>query len=115
MLPPILDTHFKKSTALGIVSSTHNVTTEALREPHESNGPLTPKRAYIAPELLPLGLERADFHRLYVTMVEQGETTLADDSRVGTNIVRTENRELWNAEDDRILVELVLKKLRLSK
>lgn len=63
--------------------------------------PSTPKRARIAPEQLPLGLARSDFHDMHV--LNNGQDDVDDD---GAD---------WNVEDDRILVELVLDKLRLSK
>lgn len=58
--------------------------------------PTTPKRARIAPEQLPLGLERSDFH----------------DAQDGTD---TDASDEWTDEDDRILVEIVLEKLKLTK
>lgn len=58
--------------------------------------PTTPKRARIAPEQLPLGLERLDFHNA------QDDTTI---DACGE----------WTEEDDRVLVEVVLEKLRLTK
>ncbi|TWU75392.1 hypothetical protein ED733_002199 [Metarhizium rileyi] len=71
--------------------------------------PSTPKRARIAPEQLPLGLGRSDFHDMHRL---DGESE--SDTR-GTDIeVETDGQE-WSAEDDRILVELVLEKLKLSK
>jgi len=60
-----------------------------------SSRPRTPKRMRTAPEVLPLGLERADFDALRGT-----ETT---------------EREEWTTEEDRVLVELVLEKLKLTK
>ncbi|KAJ9157642.1 DNA-binding protein [Pleurostoma richardsiae] len=71
--------------------------------------PHTPKRARIAPEVLPLGLERSDFHTLHAEGVP-------DDSRAGGTDVQVEaDGEAWSAEEDRMLVELVLEKLKLSK
>lgn len=63
--------------------------------------PTTPKRSRIAPERMPLGLERADFHNLHAVPGDV-ETQAGGD-------------EDWTAEDDRMLVELVLEKLKLSK
>jgi hypothetical protein len=62
--------------------------------------PSTPKRSRIAPEQLPLGLERSDFHDVH--RQERGA-----DEVDGSNE--------WTPEDDRMLVELVLEKLKLSK
>jgi hypothetical protein len=72
-------------------------------------GPRTPKRARIAPESIPLGLERSDFHNL--------NSGAEDQSRVeeGTEVEVEADGENWSTEDDRILVELVLEKLKLSK
>ncbi|KAJ2899270.1 MYB-like protein [Zalerion maritima] len=80
----------------------------------EPMGPHTPKRARIAPEVLPLGLDRSDYHHLHVTKAERGEED-SGSRHPGTEIVQNEDGEMWSAEDDRILVELVLEKLRLSK
>lgn len=68
----------------------------------EKQAPSTPKRARIAPEQLPLGLERSDFHDVHLR--ESG--TVVEPDKPSTE---------WSAEDDRILVELVLEKLKLSK
>ncbi|TLS26975.1 hypothetical protein PpBr36_05244 [Pyricularia pennisetigena] len=67
----------------------------------------TPKRARIAPAVVPLGLERSDFHNVHEPQPQQG--------RDGTEVEVEADGEEWSAEDDRILVELVLEKLRLSK
>lgn len=61
--------------------------------------PATPKRARIAPEQLPLGLDRSDFHNLSSSPQQEDEQASED----------------WTAEDDRVLVELVLEKLKLTK
>lgn len=71
--------------------------------------PATPKRARIAPEVIPLGLERKDFHTLHTT---NGEEEAAAE---GTEVEVEADGELWSKEDDRILVELILEKLKLSK
>lgn len=71
--------------------------------------PSTPKRARIAPERLPLGLERSDFHDIH--RLEGG----SESGSKGTNVEVEADGEEWSAEDDRILVELVLEKLKLSK
>ncbi|KAM4059423.1 MYB-like protein [Hirsutella rhossiliensis] len=62
--------------------------------------PSTPKCSRIAPEQLPLGLARADFHDMH--LLNNGQDVDNDGAE-------------WSADDDRILVELVLDKLRLSK
>ncbi|CAK7220019.1 hypothetical protein SCUCBS95973_004015 [Sporothrix curviconia] len=71
--------------------------------------PQTPKRARIAPEALPLGLERSDFHALHANGIPD------DSSRTGTLVEMEADGEAWSTEDDRMLVELVLEKLKLSK
>jgi len=73
--------------------------------------PLTPKRARIAPEALPLGLGRSDYHELHTA-----DGLLEDDNQIrGTDVVLEADGEPWSLEDDRILVELVLEKLKLTK
>ncbi|KAF5602295.1 DNA-binding protein [Fusarium subglutinans] len=66
--------------------------------------PSTPKRTRIAPEQLPLGLDRSDFHNMHL---RQGGHLLGEED--------SSDEEDWSAEDDRILIEIVLEKLRLSK
>ncbi|KAK5987614.1 hypothetical protein PT974_11746 [Cladobotryum mycophilum] len=73
--------------------------------------PTTPKRARIAPEQLPLGLERSDFHDVHLL---QGGAD-SELTRPGTSPITETDGIEWSAEDDRILVELVLEKLKLSK
>ncbi|KAI2636931.1 hypothetical protein GGS26DRAFT_546586 [Hypomontagnella submonticulosa] len=70
--------------------------------------PSTPKRARIAPEVIPLGLERKDFHNLNPTNEQENIVE-------GTEVEVEADGEHWSKEDDRILVELVLEKLKLSK
>ncbi|KAK2591870.1 hypothetical protein QQS21_010449 [Conoideocrella luteorostrata] len=76
----------------------------------EPAAPSTPKRARIAPEQLPLGLERSDFHDIHC-LAEGGR----ESSTKGENVEVEADGAEWSAEDDRILVELVLEKLKLSK
>ncbi|KAF9879004.1 hypothetical protein CkaCkLH20_03237 [Colletotrichum karsti] len=80
--------------------------------------PSTPKRARIAPEALPLGLERSDFHTLHLlnggaSSQEHSDSHTTEEQ--GSNVEIEADGEPWSAEDDRILVELVLEKLKLSK
>lgn len=70
--------------------------------------PSTPKRMRIAPEVLPLGLERSDFHALDLQQKPD------QDDEVLQSVEGQEEGE-WSTEEDRILVELVLEKLKLSK
>lgn len=86
----------------------------SLDEPEEEEeeapvAPSTPKRARIAPERLPLGLERSDFHDLH--RLDGG----SESGPKGTDVEVEADGQEWSAEDDRILVELVLEKLKLSK
>ncbi|KAJ4272294.1 hypothetical protein NW762_001006 [Fusarium torreyae] len=73
------------------------------RYPAEQVAPSTPKRTRIAPEQLPLGLDRSDFHNMHFR--QGGQIPNDEDSE----------EEDWSAEDDRVLIEIVLEKLRLSK
>lgn len=81
--------------------------------------PSTPKRARIAPEQLPLGLERSDFHDLHLQQLQPLQLNeLQQDQEVLESVENNddgEGNERWSTEDDRILVELVLEKLQLSK
>lgn len=78
-----------------------------------TNRPSTPKRMRFAPEIIPLGLERSDFHDLRLAEVEaQGETVLESVESAHSNLGY--NGE-WSTEEDRLLVELVLEKLKLTK
>ncbi|QSZ29765.1 hypothetical protein DSL72_004282 [Monilinia vaccinii-corymbosi] len=90
-------------------------------------GPSTPTcRRRMAPEILPLGLERSDFHTLRLAEMEKtgDDGTLAfsagsSSHRVESEMRRDEEYEVdgneWSTEEDRMLVELVLEKLKLSK
>ncbi|KAL8408732.1 hypothetical protein RB594_007250 [Gaeumannomyces avenae] len=69
----------------------------------------TPKRARIAPAVVPMGLERSDFHALHEPARQPGG------GGPGTDVEVEADGEAWSAEDDRVLVELVLEKLRLSR
>lgn len=84
---------------------------EDAREDVMNFRPSTPKRARLAPESLPLGLERGDFHALHLQ--QMGEPSQSQ-PRVEREVVESVENE-WSTEEDRILVELVLEKLKLSK
>ncbi|WQF78244.1 Putative SANT/Myb domain-containing protein [Colletotrichum destructivum] len=79
------------------------------------SSPSTPKRARIAPEAIPLGLERSDYHTLH--LLNGGESTNMKNTEEtqGSSVEVEADGEPWSAEEDRILVELVLEKLKLSK
>ncbi|KAG0651038.1 hypothetical protein D0Z07_2498 [Hyphodiscus hymeniophilus] len=79
-----------------------------------SEGPSTPKRMRLAPEVLPLGLERSDFHGLQLQAVEQGQNSELLQS-VEDQDGEQEGQGEWSTEEDRLLVELVLEKLKLTK
>lgn len=84
--------------------------TDSFVSPPEYNvptAPATPKRVRIAPEQMPLGLERSDFHNMHL---DQSEDDLNH-----INSSHDDDDEEWSSEDDRVLIELVLEKLRLSK
>ena len=90
---------------------THEEEREAVAVPEEDevSRPQTPKRARVAPEVIPLGLERRDYHELHRDGILGGKQGR------GTDVVVEGDGELWSTEEDRILVELVLEKLKLSK
>lgn len=87
--------------------------------------PSTPKRMRrTAPEVLPLGLERSDFHDLHLTgaHINNDEPFVFSAGRTRNPINSEEHEDEddeeggeWSTEDDRMLVELVLEKLKLSK
>ncbi|KAB8302569.1 hypothetical protein EYC80_005953 [Monilinia laxa] len=92
-----------------------------------SQVPSTPKRRrIIAPEILPLGLERKDFHTLHLSEMEKTDDdgTFVFGAGSSSRCVESETRrdeedeideKEWSMEEDRMLVELVLEKLKLSK
>ncbi|KAJ5032415.1 uncharacterized protein L3040_009020 [Drepanopeziza brunnea f. sp. 'multigermtubi'] len=82
--------------------------------------PSTPKRMRLAPEIIPLGLERSDFHDLRLQeMASQAQgdpgPVMQSIERSGFGPARGLNPEEWSMEEDRLLVELVLEKLKLTK
>lgn len=81
-----------------------------LRPADEMAGPSTPKRIRLAPQVLPMGLERSDFQRLE----EMAEENASVDERRKEGEGEATNEE-WSSVEDRLLVELVLEKLKLSK
>ncbi|KAG4218412.1 hypothetical protein PC116_g33108, partial [Phytophthora cactorum] len=82
-------------------------------EGEASARPSTPKRARLAPEVIPLGLGRRDFHNLH----SSSSSSIREENSMteGTEVEVEADGERWSKEDDRILVELVLEKLKLSK
>ncbi|AEO65828.1 uncharacterized protein THITE_2113324 [Thermothielavioides terrestris NRRL 8126] len=96
----------------------HNPIDGRNKENELLSNPRTPKRSRIAPEVLPLGLERSDFHSLHSSSVLSNDSSAdgpSDYSKEGTDVVVEADGETWSTEEDRILVELVLEKLKLTK
>ncbi|CZR50851.1 uncharacterized protein PAC_00725 [Phialocephala subalpina] len=98
------------------------------REEREGERPRTPKRIRLAPEILPLGLDRSDFHALHLQHQLSSQplffpSSQSSHSNAGPfssnntqqQEMESEENEEWSTEDDRLLVELVLEKLKLSK
>ncbi|TQN74818.1 hypothetical protein CSHISOI_00583 [Colletotrichum shisoi] len=79
------------------------------------SSPSTPKRARIAPEVIPLGLERSDYHTLHLLNGGESINMKNTEETQGSSVEVDADGEPWSAEEDRILVELVLEKLKLSK
>lgn len=81
--------------------------------------PSTPKRRRFAPEILPLGLERSDFHTLHLQNVTSSQENVLQS--VGSSTSNSDAAQAgreggeWSEEEDRLLVELVLEKLKLTK
>ncbi|KAG9247520.1 hypothetical protein BJ878DRAFT_492212 [Calycina marina] len=97
----------KRRRAVGDDMSRSMPEQDASDSDEEAMAPSTPKRMRIAPEVLPLGLERSDFHRLEVQGLGHEDDLLES--------VKDRQGGEWSTEEDRILVELVLDKLKLSK
>ncbi|MCJ1388319.1 hypothetical protein MMC18_001165 [Xylographa bjoerkii] len=92
------------------------------------DGYSTPKRQRLAPPCIPLGLERRDFFALQPTPLPnfskpqfnfyQPNEDLSPPLQAGEEgCVSTSDANIgeWDSEDDSVLVDLVLEKLRLSK
>ncbi|KAI3532234.1 hypothetical protein CABS01_04049 [Colletotrichum abscissum] len=91
---------------------------EATNDNPIPSNPSTPKRARIAPEVIPLGLERSDYHTLHLLNgdgVNMNHSSMEAAGAQDPTVEVEADGERWSAEDDRILVELVLEKLKLSK
>jgi hypothetical protein len=86
------------------------------QEEERCEGPSTPKRMRLAPEVLPLGLERSDFHNLKLQQIEQSQGQEVLESTESQDVEREGGAQgKWSTEEDRLLVELVLEKLKLTK
>ncbi|KUJ22538.1 uncharacterized protein LY89DRAFT_728672 [Mollisia scopiformis] len=90
-------------------------------EEEQQGPPRTPKRLRLAPEILPLGLARSDFHALHLQH-QLSSQPLQFPPSSSSSLEQRMNGELeeeeegegeWTIEDDRLLVELVLEKLKL--
>lgn len=81
--------------------------------PPFGNRPQTPPRSRIAPEVIPLGLDRSDYHALHANNAKNERQQPA--TAPGTDVVVEADGEPWSSEEDCILVELVLDKLKLTK
>ncbi|MCJ1400012.1 hypothetical protein MMC11_003215 [Xylographa trunciseda] len=93
------------------------------------DGYSTPKRQRLAPPCMPLGLERRDFFALQPTPlpnffsqpqynIYRPSEDLSPPLQVGEGVCVAKfgaEVEEWDSEDDSVLVDLVLDKLRLSK
>ncbi|KAK1778818.1 hypothetical protein QBC45DRAFT_149995 [Copromyces sp. CBS 386.78] len=75
--------------------------------------PQTPPRSRIAPEVIPLGLDRSDYHALHADNAKKDRQHQA--TAPGSDVVVEADGQPWSSEEDRILVELVLDKLKLTK
>ncbi|THV56001.1 hypothetical protein BGAL_0001g00630 [Botrytis galanthina] len=109
----------------------HERMDDVSEQEHEDSSllaPRTPKRRRrIAPEVLPLGLERSDFHTLRLAEMENtavgdgafvfsaGGDSQSREREAQRNEEEEDDGENWSREEDRMLVELVLEKLKLSK
>lgn len=83
-------------------------------EEEKECAPSTPKRRRFAPEILPLGLERSDFHTLHLHNVTASPENVLQSVEESSE-AQGEREEEWTTEEDRLLVELVLEKLKLTK
>lgn len=107
-----------------------NASREQREAEQEEQGPRTPKRLRLAPEILPMGLERSDFHALHLQHQISSQPLFYPSSSSSQSFpshhqyqyqypqqqAQDEDREEeWTTEEDRLLVELVLEKLKLSK
>ncbi|MCJ1283025.1 hypothetical protein MMC26_002352 [Xylographa opegraphella] len=92
------------------------------------DGYSTPKRQRLAPPSIPLGLERRDFFALQPTPLpnfskpqyshHQSSEDLSPPLQDNEQVCETKSDASmgdWDSEDDSVLVNLVLEKLRLSK
>ena len=91
-------THAKKSGDLFIF--------RGVTEAGPQAAPSTPKRRRIAPPDVPRGLTREDFHKLGTSDTTQEEKV------EDTNAEAAKDGDQWSTEDDQLLVEVVLEKVK---
>lgn len=84
-------------------------------ERSKGEGPTTPKRMRCAPEVLPLGLERSDFHDLELHAIEHSQSQEVARKGDSQDAEPEQPPSEWSTAEDRLLVELVLEKLKLTK
>ncbi|KAL1898105.1 hypothetical protein Cpir12675_002053 [Ceratocystis pirilliformis] len=94
--------------------------------------PYTPKRARTCPEVMPLGLSRSDFDDVWrleheqkqepcspavslMSVASSASSVFDSTSIASTYDASNSDTEDWTDEDDDALIDIVLKKLRLSR
>lgn len=76
----------------------------------------TPKRQRLAPLSLPLGLERSDFEALKpLSDAEQNNQQQQQQQQFDQTDQQPLAADEWSTEEDRVLVEMVLDKMKLTK
>jgi transcriptional regulator with GAF, ATPase, and Fis domain len=68
--------------------------------------------------VIPLGLERGDYHSLHSSFssaFSDNDNDTSLDAGRGTDVILEADGSAWSTEEDRMLVELVLEKLKLTK
>ncbi|KAK7745020.1 hypothetical protein SLS53_003255 [Cytospora paraplurivora] len=75
----------------------------------QQSAPSTPKRRRIAPPDVPRGLTREDFHKLGPSDTAEEETAVGSE---GSNVEAGRRGDKWSTEDDQLLVEVVLEKVK---
>lgn len=125
----------KRRRETSVEADDENMEFDQHEEKEEDKGPSTPKRVRVAPEILPLGLDRRDFELLHESHQYSSENALGINANPpGSNEREREPRSAkipakgeeendgaddmgidWTNEEDRVLVEMVLQKLKLTK
>jgi hypothetical protein len=92
---------------------THDLTEsdDEINPPDQTAVPSTPKRIWLAPEVLLIGLKPSDFRKLQIEFLDaEDNAKVQDSSREGED----DNKQ-WLSAKDTLLIKLVLEKLKLSK